>query len=106
MAIKLTDVQRETLRSVFRHHTDSIRAVGVYGSRVQGRSRTGSDVDIVVYGEVDGRTLAQIDRDIDASDLSIFWNLTAYADVADARLKDQIDHWVQPLFTRQELLVA
>lgn len=106
MAIELTDIQRETLRSVLRNHADSIGAVGVYGSRVQGRSRPGSDVDLVVYGEIDQRTLTQINRDIDESDLSISWNLTAYAHIANARLKEQIDRWVQPLFTRQELLAA
>lgn len=106
MAIELTAMQREALRSVLRNHVGSIGAVGVYGSRAQGRSRPGSDVDLVVYGEIDERTLARINRDIDESDLSISWNLTAYAQVGNIKLKEQIDHWVQPLFTRQELLAA
>lgn len=106
LAIELTDTQRETLRTVMRRHAGSIRAVGVYGSRVKGRSRVGSDVDIVVYGEIDDRTLAQIHQDIDTSGLSIFWNVTASAAVADGRLKDEIDHWVQPLFNQKDLLAA
>ena len=81
----------------------SFEMVGVYGSRVQGKARPGSDVDLVIYGAVDAHDIAQMRTDLEESDLSIFSNITAYDKITHPALKAQIDKWMKPLFGSREL---
>jgi uncharacterized protein len=102
--IELTKMQTEAIKAAFRPFADSIEVVGVYGSRAQGMARPGSDVDLVVYGELTDRDFELIRGELDAGDLSIFADLVRYEDVKHAALKTQIDNWMKPLFHRNELL--
>jgi uncharacterized protein len=104
--IDLTQPQRQALLSVFLPYADRIDAIGIYGSRVQGKARPGSDVDIVVYGRVTHSDVADIAHDLEESDLSIFADVIAYDAITHAPLKAQIDKWMQPLFRREELARA
>jgi uncharacterized protein len=104
--IDLTQPQRNALLSVLSPYADLIETVGIYGSRVQGRARPGSDVDLVVYGKVSPRDLARIAHDLDESDLSIFADILAYDAITHAPLKAQIDKWMKPLFQRDELALT
>ncbi len=104
--IDLTTPQQAALHAVFARYADRLQSVGVYGSRVQGRARPGSDVDLVVYGCVTADDIAQIRQDLDDSDLSIFSNVTAYESIAHVPLKQQIDKWMKPLFGPDELSKA
>ena len=101
--IDLTPPQRKALLEVFSPYADRIETVGIYGSRVQGKARAGSDVDIVVYGRVSHSDVADIAHDLDESDLSIFAGVIAYDAITHAPLKAQVDKWMQPLFRRDDL---
>lgn len=105
-AIDLTAPQRDALRDVFARFADRLDIVGVYGSRVQGRAQPGSDVDLVVYGRVKPRDVAAMRMALDESDLSIFADVVAYEGVEHPPLRAQIDHWMRPLFTRDDLLMS
>lgn len=105
-AIDLTQRQRQALLDVFSRYADRVETVGVYGSRTQGRARPGSDVDLVIYGELAARDLGSMLGDLEESDLSIFADVVDYAEITHAPLKSQIDHWMRPLFTRHDLLAA
>lgn len=68
--------------TVFSHHPEIEKAV-LYGSRAKGNYRTGSDIDLTLFGrELDLKLLGRIDGELDDSslpykiDLSIFSNLT------------------------------
>ena len=102
--IELTMMQKEAIKVAFRPFANLISIVGVYGSRVQGSSRPGSDVDLVVYGDLTDGDFQSIRCELEAGDLSIFADLVRYEDVHHAALKTQIDQWMQPLFHQQELL--
>ena len=102
--IDLTVPQRTALRSVFLRFADRLDVVGVYGSRVQARARAGSDVDLVIYGTVTDRDLADMRHHLEDSDLSIFADVIAYDHIKHANLREQIDKWAKPLFTRADLL--
>ena len=102
--IELTHMQRAAIKSAFRPFADSIAVVGVYGSRAQGSARPGSDVDIVVYGELSDEEFASIRGELDAGDLSIFADVVRYEQIQHPALKMQIDKWMLPLFQQQELL--
>jgi predicted nucleotidyltransferase len=101
--IDLTVAQRDALLAVLSPYADRIETVGVYGSRAQGTARPGSDVDLVVYGRLSRREIAEIIHDLDESDLSIFADVIAYEGVSHAPLKAQIDKWMRPLFMQSEL---
>lgn len=101
--IDLTGPQRAALRAVFVPHAAKLESVGVYGSRAQGRARPGSDVDLVIYGAVSADDVAQMRIDLEESDLSIFADITAYDAIRHPALRQEIDTWMQPLFTRAEL---
>ena len=101
--IELTVPQRAALRAVFSPFAERIETVGVFGSRVQGTARAGSDVDLVVYGGVTRDDIAEIANRLEESDLSIFADVVAYESVSHTALKSQIDQWVRPLFRRTDL---
>ena len=68
--------------AVFSHHPEIEKAV-LYGSRAKGNYRTGSDIDLTLFGrDLDLKLLGRIDGEFDDSslpykiDLSIFSNLT------------------------------
>lgn len=102
-AIDLTGPQRAALRAVFAPYAAKLDCVGVYGSRAQGRARPGSDVDLVVYGPVSANDVARLRIDLEDSDLSIFADVTAYEAIVHPALKQEIDDWMQPLFSREDL---
>lgn len=101
--IKLTQPQRSALHAVFAPFADRIETVGIFGSRVQGTARAGSDVDLVVYGGVSRDDIAEITSRLEESDLSIFADVVAYESVSHKALKLQIDQWMRPLFERVDL---
>lgn len=79
------------VRSVFSRHPAVSRA-DIYGSRAEGNFRTGSDIDLTVFG--DGLTaddLLKIDRDIDDLHLPYRVDLSVYALIEDAALRSHID---------------
>ena len=104
--IDLTADQRGALRSALARFADLIDTVGVYGSRVQGHARPGSDVDLVLYGPLDARDEADIRTALEDSDLSIFADVVAYDGIGHDALRAQIDHWMKPLFARDDLLAT
>ena len=95
-------MQREALRTIFARHRHIVQSVFVHGSRVKGKARPGSDVDLVIHGDIEPKDLAAIDRDLEESDLSIFWNLAAYKSLKDGPFKSEVDHWSKPLFTQAD----
>lgn len=104
--IDLTSRQRQALFKVFSPYAERVEVVGVYGSRTQGRARPGSDVDLVIYGELAPGDLAAMRSDLEESDLSIFADVIDYGKIEHRPLKAQVDHWMKPLFTRHDLLAA
>jgi uncharacterized protein len=102
--IELSEMQRAAIKAAFQPFANSIAVVGVYGSRAQGVARPGSDVDLVVYGDLNDRDFDLIRGELEAGDLSIFVDLVRYEDIQHAALKTQIDNWMKPLFHRNELL--
>jgi uncharacterized protein len=102
--IELTAPQRAALHAFFARFADRLEVVGVYGSRSQARARPGSDIDLVVYGGVTDRDISEMRISLDESDLSIFADVVAYNLVTHVKLREQIDKWANPLFTRADLL--
>jgi predicted nucleotidyltransferase len=95
-AIELTDAQRHVLNAVLLKFDGRFDGMAVYGSRVQGRARDGSDIDLVIYGAASATDVEALRRSIEESDLSIHAGITVYDEICHAPLKSEIDRWAVP----------
>ncbi len=102
--IELSEMQRAAIKAAFQPFANSIAVVGVYGSRAKGSARPGSDVDLVVYGNLSDADIEYIRGELDAGDLSVFADVVHYEHVRHPLLKTEIDKWMKPLFRQNELL--
>lgn len=87
----IADEHWQKILSVFHKHPN-ITDVILYGSRAKGNFRNGSDIDIAIKGDpIADRQLTQISMDYD--DLYLPWKMdvTVYATLSNADLKDHID---------------
>ncbi|UVO54190.1 nucleotidyltransferase family protein [Sphingomonas sp. SUN039] len=101
--IELTGPQRQALLTAIAPFADTFDSVGVFGSRVTGSSRPGSDIDLVFYGVSDEAIISRLREALEESDLSIFADVHRYETIEHPPLKAEIDRWATPLFAREEL---
>lgn len=106
MAEPLTPTQRSVLLAALAGFADTVERVDIHGSRARGTHRPGSDIDLVLAGSLDWRTVARIAGAIEDSKLSIFADVTAYALLEDDSYRGEILRTARPLFTREDLMAA
>ena len=105
-AIVLTEKQRDELLKVFGHFSSVVQRVDVYGSRARGDAYVGSDVDLVIDGQVDYQTLLSISGALDDSYLSIFADVTAYNCLQPETFARRVRRDAVTLFTADDLAEA
>jgi len=81
---------RSALSAVFAH-TPSIQKAVLFGSRANGDHTPYSDVDIVLYGNVDFLEVENIICDLDDLPLIYKFDVVAYNLVKNAALREHID---------------
>ena len=91
------------LRAVFAPYARVIESVALFGSRATVKYHTGSDIDIVLHGEIDQATIDRLLSQLRDSDLPMEVDLLAYWAIACFPLKDHIDLVSKVLFTRRDL---
>jgi hypothetical protein len=69
-------------------------------------ARPNSDIDLVLYGDVEAAVVDRLRTLFSESLLAITVDLQAYQAITDPALKQHIDAVMQPLFTQQELLAS
>lgn len=104
--IDLTDAQRAELLKVCGAFAPRVTRVDVFGSRATGSARAGSDVDLVLMGDVDAASLGRIARALDDSYLSIFADVTAYAMLGDDGFGRAVRRSARVLFDADDLVAA
>lgn len=97
-AIILSKVQSEIVSAILLERIDRIGPVKVYGSRATGRSRPGSDLDLVVFGAVSERDLTDLWLAFEESDLPIKVDVVAWNEIRSQRFRDQISRHAVPFF--------
>ncbi len=100
--IDITTAQRRAIYAALLPHACQFVSVGVYGSRVTGKARLGSDIDLIVYGTRDDYDFGIIQSAIIESDLSIFADVSRYEDISYPPLKREIDENTQILFSGRD----
>lgn len=85
----ISDIQINQLLKIFSSFPE-IEKVILYGSRAKGEYQTGSDVDIVLYGEkLTKSDLNKIDIAIDDLLLPWFFDISIYHQISN---NDMLDH--------------
>ena len=86
----LSAVEIDLLRSVFRRHT-KIRAVKLFGSRAKGTGDARSDVDLAIWGDVDGLLAEQIAAELDELPLPYRYDVKAFDHITLPALRAHIE---------------
>ena len=94
----------DTLRRVLLPFSKKIEKVGLFGSRATGLYSSNSDIDLVIYGLVDEKTVDRIFTLLKDSNLPFKTDIQAYDLIKYLPLKKHIDINMVLLFTHKQLL--
>lgn len=99
----LSESQLSVVRSILSPYADRITKVGLFGSRATGAYRPNSDIDLVLYGQIDATLRDRIWSAFEASYLPIKVDVVAYDLITYPPFRTHIDTVMQPLWTQTEL---
>lgn len=102
-AAMLTERDREALADVLGQFAENIERVDVFGSRATGAARSNSDIDLVVYGDLDEKAERRLWTLLEDSNLPLSVDLVVYSRIKNDLLREHVDAVGSPLFTRQDL---
>lgn len=95
-----TGLDERQLRKVWRilePFRSQIEHAALFGSRATGAYRSNSDIDLVLYGPIDGATVDRLWTRFDESNLSLTVDVIAYDGIKNSRLREHIDRFAKPL---------
>lgn len=91
MNFGLSETTCATIRRILEQHPAVEKAV-LYGSRAKGNYKNGSDIDLTLIGDaLDHTTLSAIAGELDESFIPHTVDLSLYADLNHAKLREHID---------------
>lgn len=96
----LSSRQLATVRRVLEPWADRITAVEVFGSRATGAWRPNSDLDLLLHGDLDDRTIDRLWTLFHESNLPFAVDVTCYDLTTHEQLREHMDRVRQPLFGR------
>jgi uncharacterized protein len=94
---------RDLIASVLAPYAEQIEKVAVFGSRATGRARPNSDIDLVLYGDVDEKVERRLATEFEDSRLAVSVDVAVYARIKNALLKEHIDAVATELLSQDEL---
>lgn len=89
----------EYIINVAKKH-DSIKSLGIYGSRSRGDFKATSDIDIVIYGkEIDFITINELVEELEEnSPYPYFVDIKHYDKITDEVFKNEVDRDVKIIY--------
>ncbi len=78
----------------------AVQKAAVFGSRSLGTEDKGSDVDLVLYGDIDEKILGQVRTAMDDTVLPYFFDIVAYRSIDHPPLVEHIDRHGRVIFER------
>jgi len=96
--------QLNIIRSILSPYAEYIDLAGLFGSRATGSYRPNSDIDMVLYGQIDEETTDRIWTIFDESLLPVKVDINTYDLIKYPPLKAHIDSVMEPLFTKEDLM--
>lgn len=95
--------ERRTVHRVLAPFADRVDNVMVFGSRVLGRARPESDIDLVLHGTLDDRDVARIWTLFQESSLPVAVDVARYGALGASSFRRHIDRYAKLLFTSDDL---
>ena len=102
--IMLSERDRSIIRRVLAPFADRIERVGVFGSRSLGTAAPASDIDLVLWGDLDDRTMSRLWSLFDESSLAVTVDVVAYGADFSSAFRRHIDRVAKLLFTHDDLV--
>lgn len=99
----LTPSHLESIREILAPYYNQITRVSIFGSRATGNYRANSDIDLVLYGDLEEPLVNRLWTLFDESNLPFTVDVEGYDLIENAPLKEHIDRVGRKLFTQQEL---
>jgi len=93
----LTTSQLEIIRQILKPYAEKIEKAGFFGSRATGRYTPSSDIDLVLYGDLDTKTIDHLWTLFDESSLPFKVDVLAYQLINHKALKQHIDEVMLPI---------
>ena len=99
----LSPKQLETIRGILAPYACRITRVALFGSRAMGNYRQNSDVDLVLYGDLEEECVDRLWTLFSESSLPFSVDVKGYELIRYPPLKEHIDRVGRVLFTQGEL---
>lgn len=93
----------DIIKNIRSPYSNKIDFVGLFGSRATGSYKYSSDVDLVIYGSIDEKTIDRIYTLFKNSNLPLKVDLQAYELIDYLPLKEHIDNSMVLLFNHENL---
>ena len=94
----LSENQINVIKKIMLPYSKYIECVGLFGSRATGNFRSNSDIDLVIYGSLDEKTIDRIYSIFKNSSLSLKVDIHAYNLIDYPPLTKHIDDHMVVLF--------
>jgi len=78
----------------------AVERASVFGSRAKGTNKPYSDVDVAVFGDLDFVAVERIISDLDEQPTIYKYDVFAYQNINNPKLKRHIDRVGVPIYTR------
>ncbi len=95
--------QLRIIRDILFRNVSNVDKVSLYGSRATGKYKSNSDIDLVLYGDIDEAKADRLWTCFSESLLPYKVDLTIYRHITYPPLKRHIDQQGRTLFTNEQL---
>ena len=99
----LSETQLRLISSLIKEFAPAVESVSLFGSRATGSHRNYSDIDMILYGDIEEATLDRLWTCFHESSLPYKVDLVAYRLVEYPPLKAHIDRFAKTLFSAEQL---
>ena len=94
----LSDNELKIILNIINSYKDKITKVGIFGSRANGKYKGYSDLDLVLYGNLEQKDIDRINTLFDESSLGLKIDIKGYNFINYPPLKRHIDESAKTLF--------
>jgi predicted nucleotidyltransferase len=95
----LAEREQELIRTTLKRHPGVVEA-RVYGSRAMGRHRPNSDIDVVIWGDIDEAELTRIHSELEELPLPYLFDVSQFENIRHRPLRAHIERVGQPIYRR------
>lgn len=101
MKFGLSEHAINLIQNVFRRYSE-ISQVKIFGSRALGSYRDNSDIDLVLWGNIDESLYAKLNSELDELPLPYIFDVQLYADITQVNLREHIDQFAKIIYEREK----